>query len=408
MPKKPETALPPAEAELLAAAVAGHRDVDVRHYIPQAQPDVRELVDAVMAAPAAERQRALAAAIDGRADKGPLLAAVLAASPDADLAAAFRTFSTWADARNVVGSVSWCWRGWLPAGLLSMMVAEQGAGKSAVALRLAGVFAAGLPWPDDTPAPEPAGCVLWLETESFLVGHFSRADKMGIPSERIRTPFIDPLRQPRLDDAGDQAAILSVARLPEVALVIVDSLSAGHRQDENSSSMRGVVGWLAELAATVHKPVLAVHHLRKRSQFEPIDLTLDRVRGHSSTSQYARIVLGIDAPNIDDPGHKRLGVIKSNLSSPPRPLGFRIDDGGVRFCAAPEPPGRPETQLERAVDFVRSQLRQPKPASELIEAATAYGISEKTLARARRELKVETVRRGDRWMVGLPAWEPDK
>lgn len=403
--------LQPAEAELLAVAVAGGRDDEVRSYADRVSADVLNITEAVLAAPAKERPRAFEAALADHKHAEAIKAAVLAARPDADLAAAFRMYSTWDDARAVVGAIRWCWRSWLPAGLLTMICGEQGSGKSAVALRLAGVFAAGLPWPDGSPAPDDQpGCALWLETESFLAGHTGRADKMGIATSRILTPFKDdPLRQPRLDDAGDQALIMATAMLPEVAFIVVDSLSAGHRQDENSPAMRGVVGWLAQIASETQKPVLIVHHLRKRNQLEPLDVTLDRVRGHSSTTQYARIVLGIDTPNPDDLGHKRLGVIKSNLCAPPNPLGFRIDGGGVHFCAAPEAPGRPETQLDRAVDFVRSQLRQPMPASELIEAATAYGISEKTLSRARQALKIVTVRAGNRWLVSLPAsTEPDR
>jgi hypothetical protein len=54
-------------------------------------------------------------------------------------------------------------------------------------------------------------------------------------------------------------------------------------------------------------------------------------------------------------------------------------------------------------------LTHPEDTSDAIEAATAYGISEKTLSRARQALKIVTVRAGNRWLVSLPAsTEPDR
>ena len=46
-------------------------------------------------------------------------------------------YSTWADIAAMLGPITWSWRGWLPDGLLTIVAAEPGVGKSALCLRIA-------------------------------------------------------------------------------------------------------------------------------------------------------------------------------------------------------------------------------------------------------------------------------
>ena len=47
--------------------------------------------------------------------------------------------------------VSWLWPGWIPRGMITLLCAAPGAGKSYLALDLARRLIAGLPWPDGAP-----------------------------------------------------------------------------------------------------------------------------------------------------------------------------------------------------------------------------------------------------------------
>jgi hypothetical protein len=58
-----------------------------------------------------------------------------------------------------------------------------------------------------------------------------------------------------------------MARRPDVKLIVIDSLSGGQPSArENDSPGADAIRWLARLAKEVDKPVLVIHHLRKRSQ----------------------------------------------------------------------------------------------------------------------------------------------
>jgi hypothetical protein len=63
----------------------------------------------------------------------------------------------------------------------------------------------------------------------------------------------------------------------------------------------------------------------------------------------------------------------------------------------------------RAEDYLRKALAGgPRAAKDVEEEAReAYSISKRTLDRARRELKIPTSKRGNRWCIALPEHEGD-
>jgi len=237
--------------------------------------------------------------------------------------------------------------------------------------------------------------------------NLERAKKWGLPLECILHPLREPLEDVHLDHSRHRAAIIALAQRSDVQLVVVDSLSGGHTLRENSSSeMISTVKWMAELARDSAKPVILTHHARKRSILDVGEgMTLDRSRGSSGITQTARMVWGIDSPDAQNPDHRRLSVIKSNLSRKPKPLGFTVSEEGLAFGEAPEPP-RQETQLDRAVDLLEETLDEgPVPAKEVLAEAEAKGISSSTMKRAKKALGVEARRHSDQWYWGLPGRE---
>jgi len=402
MPKTAST-IDPKHAHLLRAILVG-RDADARPYLDQLPEALRRAAENMIEAnPGAERNQALDAALDGAADAVPIKKAILKADPGADLAVLFRPYATWHDVDQLVGAIQWEWPGWLPRGMMTMLAAEQESGKSLLALRIAAVFAAGLPWPDRTTAGVAAGKVLWVETEQALKLNLDRARRWGLPLENIVTPFADdPLRPVDLDDREHQAAIESVAQRPEVRLVVVDSLSGGHTIDENSTDMKRVMLMLAQLARETDKPFLVIHHVRKRSAFEEIGVTIDRVRGSSIITQFARCIWSLDRPDPNNES-RQLAMCKSNIGRKPHPIGMEITDDGLLFGDPPKAPPRPESQMERATELIRSQLESgPKRATAVIEAAQASGLSSATLQRAKSAMKIVTERVDGAYVWSLP------
>lgn len=313
---------------------------------------------------------------------------------------------TFADMAGMIGPIEWQWSGWLPKGMLTILAGESGAGKSGLALRLAACFLRGEPWPDGTPFTGQKGAVLWCEAEAAQAVNLDRARAWSLPLDQLYTPLPNPLDDLKLDLEGHRAMLANKAALPEVRLVIIDSLRGVlGRGDENASETLNFIKWLAELARDTQKPVILTHHLRKRSIFDTEGVELERLRGSSAIVQTARVVWALDVPDAGQRDNKRLSVIKSNLSKFPEPVGMAIDDQGVRFGAAPTMP-KVETLADRAIDMLLALLaREPRPAAEIQAEFDQAGISIATLKRAKARLGVISVKDAHGWKWALPAIE---
>jgi putative DNA primase/helicase len=313
--------------------------------------------------------------------------------------------TTWADMANVIGPVKWEWPGWLAKGMLTILAGESGAGKSALALRICGCYLCGWPWPDGCKFTGETGAIVWCEAEAAQAVNLDRAKAWGLPIDKIYTPLADPLDDVKLDIPEHAAALAQKAMLPEVRLIIVDSLRGMHRGDENSSETMNTIKWLAELTRDSGKSLILTHHLRKRSLFDGEGVELERLRGSSAIVQTARLVWALDVPDPKIRDIKRMQVIKSNLSKFPDPVGVTIDGTGVKFVDAPETP-KIETKLDQAIDLLMALLQaNPVAATQIETEFNQAGISNPTMKKAKAKLGVVSVKTKTGWMWSLPAKE---
>jgi predicted ATP-dependent serine protease len=214
--------------------------------------------------------------------------------------------------------------------MLTILAGEPGAGKSALALRIAACFLRGDPWPDGSPALLEPGAVLWCESETSFALNHERACDWGLPVERIFSPLENPYENFCLAESSHIQALMQKLHLPNLKLIVLDSLSGLADRHETSPVALDIVRLLAQAASHTGLPILLIHHLRKlpaagaRPSFQP-----DRLRGSSIIAQTARMVWAVDAPDPLHPAVKRLQVIKSNLAAFPSPLGLTIDSTGL-------------------------------------------------------------------------------
>jgi len=316
--------------------------------------------------------------------------------------------STWAELAETIGPVVWEWPGWLPRGFLTLVAGASGVGKSILLLRIAASYLRGDDWPDWTSYTGETGRVVWAETEAAQALNLERADTWGLPTDRIISPLGNPMDDFDLDDARHLAALSRTAKRDDVKLVIVDSLSGGHRRDERkSNAMMGIVKNMAQVARDTQKPFLLAHHIRKVGILDQAgEITLDMVRGSGAIVQPARLVWGVDKPdpNIDT---KRMSVIKSNLARFPDPVGFSIDENGILFGGAPSRPVQ-ESQLQRCKDFLRDILGGGAVSvADIEKEAEGRGLSLATTKRAKRDLGIQHVKpKGEKgwvWQFPIPS-----
>lgn len=309
--------------------------------------------------------------------------------------------STWADID--AGPIEYSWPAWLVKGLLTLLVGYSGDGKSLLALRVLGPFITEEMWPDGTRYTGERGKVLWVECEAAQALNVLRANVFKYPLDRIMTALPDPLEDVSLDNLEHRAIIEQRAKLPEVKCIVIDSLSGSSQRKENETGIKEITLWAAKLARDLNKPVLMVHHLGKKKEWDSEVITLDRVRGSSAIVQFARIVWAVSCPDATNKERKRLEQIKNNLGRFPEAIGMTATEQGIDFGIAPTAP-----HVDGPSDRVSDQLLEllasaPMKATDIQSEIEGAGESMVTAKRVKARLGIISVKKDDGWYWSLPA-----
>ena len=314
------------------------------------------------------------------------------------------------DIMKKVDGIRYLVRGWVPFGMLTMLLAPPGFGKSAFALYglVRTIVTGGLLWFNGMKGPSKPGNVLWCDTEGSSAITVQRIRDWGLSPERILVPFEDdPLMPINLTSFEHLERIEALIDRHHIKLVVIDSLRGAHGGDENSSQVAQVLQSLATIAERTKAAIVIVHHTRKMAIDE--EMHADLSRGSNAIVAMVRSQLGIDRP---DKGSDWccLQMLKENLGLKPRPVGFRISDKGLEFGAAPEKP-RKKTDKDIAADWLQRRMRRGKvyKAFDLLAEAKEQGYAERTVRKAATErLKIvpQPVRKKGKvveWTWELPA-----
>ncbi len=317
--------------------------------------------------------------------------------------------------------VEWLWPGRVPLGKLTVLDGDPGLGKSAVTLDIAARVSADL----ELPGGErygPAGVVLLSAEDGLADTIRPRLDAAGADTERVLALSTVPegkaermISIPR-DLAVIERAVMRVA----AALVVVDPLMAFLSGDTNSHKDQDVRRALAPLAALAEKTraaVLIVRHLNKAEGGN----SLYRGGGSIGIIGAARSGLVV-AEDPQDPERRILAPNKNNLSRPAPSLVFGMEtaeNGAARvvwhgqsdLSAAQilESPadGEGKSALSEAKEFLLDELRDgPMAAKQVKKNAREADVSERTLKRAKQELRVRSEKESDgSWTWRLPEKE---
>ena len=318
--------------------------------------------------------------------------------------------------------VSWLWPGWIPRGMITLLCAAPGAGKSYFALDLAHRLIAGLPWPDGAPPAQPGAPganVIYVDAEAAPQLLNARAVAWGMDRSRLFPMLPAPDRVGRdgaldLNAPACQDRLLKMATALRPALIIVDSLGSASRGAENqASAVDDLFDFLNRLAVRHQAALLLIHHLRKRGAaaggaLPGASLSGEDVRGSGHIVSLARSVLGLTEvrdlaavqigldPQQDAP--RRLQLLKTNLGPYPNPLGITFvssASGAADLAYGPAAePMRPRTVVQSCASwllYVLAACGRPMSPSELEYPANEAGYSRRTIFRARELLGSQVV-----------------
>ncbi|MGC9320218.1 MAG: AAA family ATPase, partial [Armatimonadota bacterium] len=315
------------------------------------------------------------------------------------------TFQSVTKVSETVSDITWLWQDWIPNGYLTVLAGDPGVGKSMFALRLAQSVANPMDWPNGDPGPDEPAPVVYIDTEGSQAMHVQRCETWGVNTDRVLMPGEDGLAHFWLDEPDNLAAIRAVTASDGVGLVVIDSLRAGFRGDENSSEIAEMVSAWARLARDLNLPMVIVHHMRKRQRGERHEATLDSLRGSSAIGAAVRSVIAIEKVNPRTEA-LRVSIIKSNLAPKPNPFGVELSEEGITLTEAPRAP-RSDQVLARAEEALWVWLAEGALSPSVLEArGEDIGISRATLYRARDSLGLVVMRDPEdqrRTLWGLPA-----
>ena len=308
----------------------------------------------------------------------------------------------------------WLWSGRFPEGKLVVIDGDPSVGKSTLAVDFAARISTGTAWPDGSECP--TADVLILSAEDGLADTIRpRLDAAGGDPSRVHA--LTALRYE--DDRGairersvslaDVDVIGAAIRAHGVRLVIVDVLMAympsgvdSHRDQD----VRTVLAKLCALAESNNCCVLLLRHLNKTGGGNPL------YRGGGSIGIVGAARAGfVAAPDPDDESRRVLACMKSNLAAMPPSLVYELvtaDNGVARVewhgqtnatasALLAIPGGEDRTERDAAREWLLEYLAEQggeSKAGDVIKAAKADGIAERTLRRATKRAGVTIERRG--------------
>lgn len=315
-----------------------------------------------------------------------------------------RPFLSLAEIAETLQPVTWLWPNWLPQGMITLLAAKPGTGKSMIALDLARRIIAGEPWPDGNPCTRPGAPVIYIDGENIPGVHNERALAWGMDRNRLFMLLADE-EDVLLDLHGykHQELLAQMVFRLDPALIIVDSLGSVMSSGENAvEDVRDLLGFLSNLAQHHGASVLLIHHLRKANGqlalFDSIDP--DQIRGSGHITAMSRVAWGLTTVQTgskpDPNGPRKLSVIKSNLSRHPEPLGIVLEplpDGEhVRVVYSDNAPQsyKEPTERDTATEWLLQYLEdagEPVAPKDVVAAAEAAGIKRAMVYRARETLQ---------------------
>jgi hypothetical protein len=297
------------------------------------------------------------------------------------------------------------WPDWIQQGVLNLVLADAGVGRTRFVADLVRRVRHGLPWPDCKPMNAPAGAkVLWVVADLHhaelvkLCTDFDIVGAVKVNADRR----VDVFGGNTVDTPKDIADLERRVRAVKPLFVVVDTVNGSTLK--NLCRPEDAILYFAPLQAIAQRQettFLALHHT---------NLTGGAVGRR--VMERVRCCLKLEDPDPENqPKRRRLEVSKSSCLKP-SPLGVTMGDKGNEYDRNPptkasQEPGRPGPQpakYELCVKWLTKFLGPtPKRVSITRSEAEKADFSAKLLYRARDDGLIEEFEaEGKKWWRLMP------
>lgn len=308
-----------------------------------------------------------------------------------------------ADLSRDLPPIEWVWKGWIPRGLITVLGAAQGSGKSFVVTDLAWRIIHNQGFPDGSPIPCPGANVIYVDAEMVPQILNERTQHYQMDQSKLFVMLPEPGEMIDLGQVRYQDRLSEMTSVLRPELIIIDSLSSVHTGGQNNvEDVRSLMGYLIRLAGWANCGLVLVHHIRKPPGGGPrmmnFDPGMEDLSGSGYITQQSRVVLGlrvVQTGSQPDPnGPRELKMLKTNLGPSQKSLGFTfeaLEPEGVKLkweASAPQPYREP-TRLDECKSWLEEFLKMEPDGffpKEVIAAGKDLDWSESMIFRARREL----------------------
>ena len=309
-----------------------------------------------------------------------------------------------ADLKRAGAGLKWVWKGWIQVGVVTLVGAEGGTGKTRWAADLVRRVRHKMPWPEggDRAGHEGETVALWVVSDNHHSEMVTLCESFGIADcVKVNATRGDPYGGVSLETIEDFMMLDRRCEVTQPLFVIVDTV--GNATEKNLSKQEDAKAFYQPLQVLARKrnvAVLCLTHLNAGGT----------VLGRRGVEK-VRTVIRMTASDVADVKcRRRLEVVKSN-SPYPHPLGVTMSDCGNEYDSNPPPPpeqmgdgainaGRPPNELRECMDWLGDLLAKgPVPSATIRDQAERKGIANGTLYRAKKVMKLADFRKG-----GLKVW----
>ena len=312
--------------------------------------------------------------------------------------------------------VTWLWENWVPKGMLTMLGAYQGTGKSYLTMDLARIVLHGSTWPDGQPTQHDAAGARGL---CRCGGHTTGQQRArhGDGRGRKRMYLLLRLTWANCSIWTRQVwrdRLLDLCYTVSPALVIIDSLNAVTSTGTKSvEDVNALMSFLAGVARYFDTSLVLVHHLRKPGggQLMLPGISIHDFMGSAHITAMMRSVIGMSVVQqkgrqFSLNGPRRVEVVKTNLTPTyPPALAVTLEQpspGAVRFSYAPVEADDTGADEQTPEEWLVKYLEENGPTAfgDLVDDAEQENISKTALHRARKRLGGRIVDSGKRQSQG--------
>jgi RecA-family ATPase len=303
--------------------------------------------------------------------------------------------------RGVKKDTMWLWYPFLPTGKISILVAEQGEGKTTMALAIASYVTRGIGLPGMDNYQEPGNVIFQSAEDDYNEVIFQRLEAAGADMNRIS--FInDP----------DGLLTLDSEEFPEyidkksAKLLILDPIQAyiGTHDLNRATDIRNILSPLRKVAAKTGCAILLIAYYNKARRGSK----LNHVMGSIDITNLSRNVISISHLSAN-PESRFMTLLKSTFVKKDTSIMFQIVDQSIVFGEITSTPiediqiQAESSQHEKACDVLTDILANgPVWSKDVEDACIQVKIGLRTVAKAKRELGVESIRNNGKWYWLLP------